>query len=278
MIANIGDSMNRREKMQAGCGHLSPREIEQSLHGRLPVGRRTAFAQHQSEGCIPCSLLATDLEVFRNVFERGLLETERREFDGSRAITKARLRQELEAFDAKRGHKPLFRFSWNLAAGLAAAAMLAVLFIGPALIEGPGDHVSIAGIDVDAMTYSAPSMVRGAESHRELWARAGAAYNAGDYGAAERIFSKLEQGEFARDALLYRGVSLLMLGRHDEALEVLERSREIADGAAVNYYAGLAALGSGDRDLATRALEEAAASGGEFGERAQTALSLLDTP
>ena len=147
-----------------------------------------------------------------------------------------------------------------------------------ALIEGPGDRRSIAGIDVEAMAYSAPSMVRGAESHRELWARAGAAYNAGDYGAAERIFSKLEQGEFARDGLLYRGVSLLMLGRHDEALEVLERSREIADGAAVNYYAGLAALGSGDRDLATRALEEAAASGGEFGERAQTALSRLDTP
>jgi len=279
---------NKGHQMEnAGCGFLTQGEIEASLGNELSVSRRSAFNAHQVEGCSPCALLAADLQVWTDVERRGVLENERREFAADAAILKAHLRQELSKLDEQRTVAPSFKFSWNSLAGLAAAAMLAMVLIVPGLIEkGPSNVLPTpdgSGYAFPVMEYSQPVVRNGAA---KAWREAGAAYTAAEYVKAERLLAAFEADEkFAdredllHDSALLRGNALLMLGRYEEAVNALEIARERADrlgflGGIDNFYLGLAAMSAGDIELATSALERAVEIGGI--ETADRARQLLD--
>jgi hypothetical protein len=123
MFRIIGSSARKQGLETAGCGFLSESEIESYLEGRLASARQVRFSAHQMD-CSSCALVAADLEIFSSVQNGSILENERREFNQTAAIFKAQLREELETHDTKR--RPVtsfFKFSWNTAATLAAAAL-----------------------------------------------------------------------------------------------------------------------------------------------------------
>lgn len=280
MIRIVKDLVARRRGPRAGCGYLSPQQIEAALEGRPAP----SFHAHQLAGCSACALLAADIEVFHGVVTRGALETERREFAALEAPLRARLRQDLAARDAaRRTRRP--GVPWALAAGVAAAAVVLVVAIVPGLFRGNGPNVILlpdgTGFSIEAFSFDPPT-VRGA-SAEELLRRAGTAYAAGEYDDAARLFG--EAGELRPDdheARLYRGVSLLMTGSHHEAVEALQRAGALAAeqgllGAVDDWYLGLAALGANDLPLATAALERARDKGGPYGERAGELLQRLQS-
>ena len=91
LLSNGGKSKTNE---RGGCGFLRAQEIEAWLEDRLSLKRRVAFQEHQA-GCKGCTLLAVDLCVLRSVAAGGLLVTELREFESTKEIVKARLRQAL---------------------------------------------------------------------------------------------------------------------------------------------------------------------------------------
>jgi tetratricopeptide (TPR) repeat protein len=81
-------------------------------------------------------------------------------------------------------------------------------------------------------------------------------YTQGDFSEAERrLGAYLEERPGDRRAQLYRGVSLLLLGRTDEAIPPLESATAAAGslGAEARWYLSLGLLKAGDT---TRALAE----------------------
>ena len=130
------------------------------------------------------------------------------------------------------------------------------------------------------MPYSGPPTVRG-DNKQELWQKAGTAYEAGDYVTAERSFGAIEKLDLGfHDAVLYRGVALMMAGRHDEAMKQLERARQIADdqdlpGSSDNWYLSLCALAAGDVPKATEKLRLIETAGGPYADDARELLALL---
>ena len=96
----------------------------------------------------------------------------------------------------------------------------------------------------------------------------------GDYAAAAGGFEKiLAQRADDSDAHLYLGNSLLMTGRYERAIAVLERARELDDSSSVNFALGQAALGAGDVERAAEALARAVEIGGISGGAAAALLA-----
>jgi len=292
MISIFKNSQNLE---QPGCGFLSRGELEASIEGRLSATRREAFESHQLSGCSPCALLAADVAVFRGVETGGVLETERREFEASKAIVKAHLRQALDAQTSKkRKLAPGFRFSWNSALGLAAAAMLAVVLIVPIVMDGGAGQLGLPNggtYTVTPMDYTAPQ-VRDGDSLTRQWQQAGAAYEKGAYKKAGGLFgalyAEIEQRDIENkparlhEAALYRGIALVMTGDYEQAVTVLQGARGLAEelgfrGGIDNWYLGLAAVGQQDLTLATEALQNVETIGGAYAQDARQLLDRLET-
>jgi hypothetical protein len=269
-----------------GCGFLRPGELDALLERRLPEARRTAFARHLAEGCPSCALLEADLEVFRQIGDRGPVARERREFETSRRPTLARLRQAAATTPMSSPGTARPRPSRIWAVGLAAAALLvAALLLWPWLAP-TGDPPRIALPDgrllaVEAMPFSPPPVLRGAAATDDLWQRAGKAYEAGRFRRAALHFRDLETRKpTSGDASLYLGISLLMDGESAAARLALARAREKATAqelprAAILWYEALAALAAGERTAAERSLAAAASEEGRFGRRAASLLVTL---
>jgi tetratricopeptide (TPR) repeat protein len=281
MFRIIGSSARKQGLETAGCGFLSESEIESYLEGRLASARQVRFSAHQMD-CSSCALVAADLENFSSVQNGSILENERREFNQTAAIFKAQLREELETHDTKR--RPVtsfFKFSWNTAATLAAAALLLVA-ITIQLRPGNGNVIVFSNGErfaVQAMPFSQAPITRGS-SVSDLWENAGAAYQAGDYDGAAGIFGEIgELDAQNHDAALYRGISLLMTGEYHQALMPLRRAARIAEGqgfsGTAHYFLGLAALGLHDHDLAMSSLEQARDLGGRYEQQINDRLDWL---
>ena len=91
-----GSIFGRKREPELGCGYLSSQEIDSYLEGRLADERNGEFEAHLRGNCTECLHLSAALESFREILDKGALETERRWFESSRRVLKARVRQELE--------------------------------------------------------------------------------------------------------------------------------------------------------------------------------------
>jgi tetratricopeptide (TPR) repeat protein len=265
----------RSAARSAGCGYLSNRELDAVLGGTLGTPRLAAFAAHRLAGCAPCMYLAADLEAFRHIAERGLLASERREFERTRAPLAAHLRQELG-----RHVRPARRSSWFPVA-LAAAAMPVLAIVGtPLMRRGATGPLEIGGARFEAMPFTPPPAVRGV-SLDELWREAQQAYEAGAFAEAQTALERIvERDPASHDARLYRGVTLVMLERHDDALAVLSDAQRLAAAAGLavgshDYWIGVAELGRGDVAAARAAFERARDAGGPLATRAAEALAAI---
>jgi tetratricopeptide (TPR) repeat protein len=287
MTTRIKNLMHRGDDLVEGCGFLRPREIDAYLDETLPQGRRDHFDRHQM-ACPACALLAADLDVFRDVDDRGPLESERSEFGANEFIVKAHLRHGAQSAASDRRGGARFRFAWNYALGLATAAMIVALVAVPMLWDrsldlGPPTLDLPGGIsyEVQAMPFSERPAMRGQLSLADLWQQAGAAYTAGDFQAAEPLLAAIiERAPEDHDAKVYRGNALIMLGRYDEAVSVLRRARALGEeqglhGADANYFLGIAAFKAGNAELAREALENARDAGGHHGREAARVLDGL---
>jgi tetratricopeptide (TPR) repeat protein len=263
------------------CGFLEARELDAWIENRLSDMRMAAFKMHAGSGCASCALLAEDLGVFRDVVTRGPLHSERREFDATKAILKAEFRQKLAARAEKKQTARVFGLGRNWAMGAAAAALLLALVTIPLLREGAPGRITLPGGEsytAQPMAFSSPPVVRGETEAEDLWARAGAAYTAERYGRAAGLFAEIaELDPGSADAALYLGISQLMDGDHETAIDTLERARRIAPaGAAASFYLGVAGLATGQVERATDDLRRAVAAGGAYGERAAELLTRID--
>lgn len=267
---------------RVGCGFLASREIEDWLEGRLSPRRGTAFEMHHAGGCRACAVVAADREVFLGVASHGLLHSERKHYDRTQAIVKAHLRQELASREAQA--RAELRFSWRHVAGLAAAAVLALVVAAPFLLQqeaAPG-FIAVRGLTIEPMPFSKPPQIRGAEQPSALWARAEQAYATGDYSAAERLLAEIaRQDPQDHDALMYRGVALIMSDRHDEAIPVLRQAQARAQqlglsGLGDSFWLGVALLAQGETDLAREALARVRDGGGANAGRAAELLDTLE--
>jgi tetratricopeptide (TPR) repeat protein len=265
-----------------GCGFLASHEVQDWFEGQLNPRRSRAFEMHQASGCRACNLAAADRAVFLDVAARGLLHSERKHYDRTQAIVKAHLRQEL-ASRHERSSEALSG-SWRQLAGLAVAAMLVLAVASPFLLQEdvvPG-AITMEGMRIEPMPFSKPFHIRGAEQPSELWTRAESAYVAGDYAAAERLLAAISrQAPQDHDALMYRGVSLVLAGRQEEAIAVLRqaqlRARELGVSELTDsFWLGLALLEQGERAAAREELLRVRDGGGANAERAARLLASVD--
>jgi len=278
-MINFKNITNRAANLTEGCGFLSARQVDAWLSGRIAPRRRRAFEGHQLSGCSSCALLAADVSVFGGVMDGGVIETERREFELTAPLVKAQLRQALARMDEVSVRKTAFGFSWNwnVVTSLAGAALLAlVLIVGfttgepPHIFDIPGG----SAIAVQPLEYSGV-VTRGVGD--QAWQ----AYADGNYAEAARLLAQVEQQDPANhDAILHQGISLLMIGEGQQAVEVLERSLALAEqggsrGILDNWYLGQAALGTGDIELATEKLRVVREAEGVFAGYATQAADLL---
>ena len=243
---------------QLGCGYLTGDEIDALLDDRLDADRRRALGDHVDAGCGRCALLLADARVFAEA-ERGLTAGEGEAFDRQAEFVRARLRREA------RVAPPRSFGIWTV----LAASLLLVAF-GIWYFRGPGDDrgpliVSFAGADtiaVEPMPFSAPPLLRGEPAARETWKRAEQAY-------ADRKWSRVARmldGDDSVDALLYRGVALLMMDESRRGLEALDAAWETTGAqelprGAIAWYRALALIDRGDEEQARAMLEVAAESG-----------------
>lgn len=276
--------MSHREPVElkpgfpAGCGYLSPGDLEAAIAGRLPAARAQEFEQHLDGGCGECATLAADLEAFAAVVSGGVLETERREADRQAELLGARLRR------AARGRQTTWGRRWPSAAAavlvVGVAAWLGLRDGGPAdgldiVLPGGGSYVAAV------KSFSAPPVLRGERNLEELWRSAGSAYERGRYERAQKLLAEiLEQQPDSFDARVYRGVCLLALERVGEARAVLAEARTQAaeqelSTTSLAWFEGLAALADGDVRAASAALDEAAAGTGADAERARELIGRL---
>lgn len=146
-----------------------------------------------------------------------------------------------------------------VAAGLASAWLLIPGDEGRRVIELPnGDEFRVPAMEFRRV------VLRQAAGLDKQWKEAGAAYQTGDYSNAQKMFGEIEASEKRvperHDAVLYRGIALVMEGRAAEAEQTLERARQLADeleltGGPDNFYLGVAALAQDDHERAQAALE-----------------------
>jgi hypothetical protein len=237
------------------------------------------FEKHEAGGCGPCSLLAADIQVHREVVEQGLLDGERREFMAARGRALESLRQAAGASGARRPRLPHI---WLL--GAAAAAVVCIFLLAWPFLRRPVEPVVVTlptggDIIMEAMPFSAPPVLRGEESPVDLWSKAEEAYVNGRFRKAARHLRAIEEQQPGHaDTSLYLGISLLMTGRPAEARTELATARKRAAAlelpqSAAAWFEALAALAEGDRAGARRALEAAAEEGGLYAERARELLA-----
>jgi hypothetical protein len=286
--------MNAVEKFDPGCGFLSAEEIDDALNGQLSEARFAEFDVHVEDGCAECVTLAADLELFRAVATDEPLQIERREDDAHAAAFRERLRQEVRAVHG--GAAPSVRareasgwsFGWTWALGAAAMLLLAVgaffTLRGPGGVPGtfaiplPGGASYVAQVK----QFDTAPVLRGEPDLQSLWREAETAYTGGDFAAAERTLAAIaERAPRSFDALTYRGVSLLALGRVGEAAEVLAAARaaallEDASTTSIAWFQALAAFAGKDVSAGTSFLEEAAGGTGEYAGFARELLRSLE--
>jgi len=286
--------MNAVESFDPGCGFLSPAEIDDALNGRLPESRFAEFDGHVEQGCAECVTLAADLELFRTVEADGPLAIERREDDAHAAAFRERLRREVRAVHPATARAAAgsgsrgWTFGWSWALGAAATLLVAVgawfALRGSGGIPGSlsiplpdgGSYVA------QVKEFGAPPVLRGEPDVQSLWSEAEAAYVSGDFETAERALAAiLERVPDSLDALIYRGVSLLALGRSAEAREALAAARtaalrEDASTTGIDWFAALAALSAGEQAEARSFLRQATEGDGAYAEPARDLLRRLD--
>lgn len=115
------------------------------------------------------------------------------------------------------------------------------------------------------------------------FAEAMAPYARGDYAAAEAVLARILLA-YPHDprASFYRGVSLLLIGRPEDAVPLLQAAAESGPPpAGVRWYLALAQLKSGNEDAALRELDRVAGEEGahrlEAAQLAQEVRSARDT-
>lgn len=182
---------------------------------------------------------------------------------------------------------PSRSFPWKSLAGLIVVAAVALVLVGTRLLDEQrpdGGTVSLPDgrvVTIRALEFARPDL-RNSEGMHKQWQEAGAAYQTGDYSRSARLFGEIESSSGAEpsrhDAALYRGISLVMNGRNQEADDALQRARESADQAGLgstvdSYYLGVAALGRNDLPAARAALR--LALGGPFDQQARDLLAGL---
>ncbi|MCP3979464.1 MAG: tetratricopeptide repeat protein [bacterium] len=289
MIRAIQSLLNRSIEDPAGCGFLSAREIDAWIEGEVPEPRRHEFQGH-SHQCAPCALLAADLEVFHGVAARGILESEQREFDETSALLKAQLRQKIEqAAQRQRENSP--RAIWNYALGIAGAAALVAVVAVPYVLRDPAAAAVPTVVLSDGTSISVqplPFPDRGAVVRNEtvtvddLWKEADEAYESESYTRAEAVLAMIvKRLPNDHDALLQWGSALVMLGRYDDALPVLESACGYADELGLRgdrdfYMLGVTLHNLGQTDRAIEAFQRSADGGGDHGTLSSEILAGLD--
>lgn len=187
--------------------------------------------------------------------------------------------------DGGRAAVPSRSLRWKLSAVAAGLIVVATGLTFLALRSPGGGETHViqlpggARYEIQPMMFDRP-VTRQAAGMDKQWEEAGAAYQTGNYRKSERLFGQIERAERRdperHDATLYRGVSLLMAGRHQEAEEVLRRARGLAQetglaGSADSFYLGVAAIARNDRARAVEALRQAV--GGPFDKDARALLA-----
>ena len=235
----------------AGCGFLSDVEIDAFLAGGLQGDRLEAFDAHRDAGCRPCMLFGADLHTFRDVLDRGVLESERKHFDRVAVRDRVEFAKTLAAATTTR------RFpTWILgvAAIFVVVAFLGVQFLGPA----GGPIVTLPdGTDYAYAAPAAPSLVRDGGD----FARGRAAYVKGDHATAAAAFESVESDDPRHaDALFFAGVSRLLEGKSVAAAGLLERSLALSEEQGLptdetRYYLALVRIEAGQAEDAADLLE-----------------------
>jgi tetratricopeptide (TPR) repeat protein len=245
-----------------GCGHLPAAEVEALLEGRLDPERQARFDAHVREGCGECALLAADAAVFAEATsESAVLTSEERE--GAE-----RDRAAVDRWVAREGSRRRSHARWRGVGLLAAAAsvLLAVVYVGRRPDSSPAGSLALPLADGSSLTiatlpFNPPGVQRGEDDLSGLWAAAGDAYRSGRFkAAAERFAGIAKRAPAASDPLLYGGVSLLAMGRFEEAAATLARADERAkragtSGPALDWYRAVALSGSRRNDEAVPLLE-----------------------
>ncbi len=268
--------------LASGCGFLSPAEVEAILDRRLSAQRSEEFENH-SDTCPDCLLLAADIEVFREVTDGGVLQSEEIEAARRSEMLAARLRREVRGRSSV-ARRSTLRRRWS--APVAAAAVLILAVAGWIVLKQPTPPAILLAdgstLHIEAKAFSAPPVLRDRQDLAPLWAAAETAYVSGDFVEAERLLGKIGRKDpNEADAVLYRGVCLLMQDRPSDARPVLERALELAGDqglstASAHWYTALALLAEGDSESARRALAAAVKDGGTYGDKSRELLSRLD--
>lgn len=227
----------------AGPPHLDEPTLLDFHRGRLPGAREDVVRAHLG-ACASCVEIARDASRF------------------------------LEAMgESAPVQEPRRLPSWL---PLAAVVLLALGGASLWLATREADRWSALPVSATAWPLSAEEELLWRSGEDDDFAAAMEPYARGDYAAAEAELSRYLQSRPGDPrALFYRGVSLLMLGRADEARPALESASRAATGPArdeASWYLALSALKSGDREAAVRELEQLA---GLDGSRRDEAAALL---
>ena len=86
---------------EAGCGFLSERQIDAFLERGADPDLEQGFEQHLRDGCAECLHLVAAMEQFREVLERGPVQSERARFAETRHLFRTRLRYAVETDDGE---------------------------------------------------------------------------------------------------------------------------------------------------------------------------------
>lgn len=185
------------------------------------------------------------------------------------------------AIDAGRRPRPL-----SAPLAVAAAAVLALLAGGLWIALSPGGPERWRDVAVPKAAYE-PSAAPGSEL---LWRGQGSRPSADPFAAAMEPYSRDDHAESERrlgawlrshpmdaTARLYRGVSLLLLHRDEEAVRELQASRRLAPDSRASWYLALACLRTGRLPRAVELLGEVARSGGPEAAAAKRRLSDITT-
>ncbi|MDH3628138.1 MAG: hypothetical protein OES25_10855 [Acidobacteriota bacterium] len=284
MSSNAG----RNRANPVGCGFLSERELDAWLDGRMATPQRMAFLEHQHTGCADCALLAADMASFSTVVRHGPLVGERRQFDATRAIVAARLRQE-PVMEKPAGFSfaaPWSWLSWRLVGGLAAAALIVVVFAPDLFRQGsPGQFTLPDGSDVvfTPGSIQPPPVTRGSGAGGvvDLWSRADEAWRNGEWREAADALGRIRELAPGPDVALYHGRALVMAGEFEEGdsafVSAESQSDAIgADTTTILHSRGMAALGRHHLDDARRYLQIVASRDHPLAADARELLERLD--
>jgi tetratricopeptide (TPR) repeat protein len=183
----------------------------------------------------------------------------------------AALRAGYEAEPERRGYPRV----WLMAAGILAALLGPLLYFQ---LRSP-TPIDLAELATSTPYSHFPLVTRSGDDaqHTETRRRAFAAYDRGDYRAAELEFSQLPGDA---ETLFYSGVTTYFLGKHAEAVAAFSKAVELDRRwkAPALWYRAAAHLRTGERDAARRDLQELLNSENEFQNRARQLLERLGQP